>query len=269
MSTFIPSASFHLGPLTFYFYGLLITFGILMGYILAVKRARIYNIPVSEIENVFLLTIPSAIVGARLYHVILSWNYYSSDLREILNVRAGGLAIHGGIFASILVFIIYAKIRRINLLALLDLCAPSLALGQAIGRWGNFFNQELYGSPTSLPWKITIDPIHRIPGYYGYEFYHPTFLYESLLNLAVCLGLIYLARRWKLQSRGRLFFLYLIAYGIVRFGLEFIRIDEQTILGPFKFAQLTSLALIIIGSVGVYRMSRQKVLKKNQKKTIS
>ena len=262
MSPFTPQASFQIGSMTFYFYGLLITTGILLGYLLAIKRARIYGIPVSEIENLFLLTVPSAIMGARLYHVIESWEYYSTDLKQIFNVRGGGLAIHGGIFASILVFFIYSRIRKINLLALLDLCAPSLALGQAIGRWGNFFNQELYGSPTSLPWKIFIDPVHRIPGYYSSAYYHPTFLYESLLNAGICLGLLFLADKWKKKSRGRILFFYLIGYGVVRFLMECIRIDEPATIGPLKLAQAVSLLLITAGTLGIYLVSKQAGRKK-------
>ncbi|HNT30613.1 MAG TPA: prolipoprotein diacylglyceryl transferase [bacterium] len=253
MYRIIPQPSFSLGPVTIYWYGICIITAIVIGYLIALRRAKIYGIATYHLENLFILTTLAGLAGARLYHVILEWGYYSRDPAEIINLRAGGLAIHGAILGALIVLILYARKTKIPLLPICDLTAPSLALGQAIGSWGNFFTQELYGKPTDLPWKIYIEPAHRLPEYYYVNYYHPTFLYESLLSLSAALLLFIISRKLQNKSPGLIFGLYCICYGFIRFTMEMIRIDDVAVLGPFKFAQLASLVLIITGSILIWK----------------
>lgn len=254
-----PAESFSIGSLTIYWYGIFITLGILAGYLLAIYHAKIKKIKTDHIENLILLLIPLAIISARLYHVTIEWDYYQNEISQIPNIRAGGIAIHGAILGGLIAIWLYSKFKKISFLQLTDLVVPSLAIGQAIGRWGNFFNQELYGQPTDLPWAITIEAHNRMAPHLQEATYHPTFFYESILNLLNCLLLIFLTRRWKLPP-GIITAFYLINYGIIRFLMEFIRIDENNILGPLKLAHLTSLLLITAGISYIIYLYRQKKL---------
>lgn len=247
MFGFVPESSFQLGPLNIYWYGICITLGIVAGYVLAIKRSHRYQIPSGHLENLLLWVVPAAIIGARLYHVILEWDFYSQNLGQIFNLRAGGIAIHGAILGGLAAVLFYTRWKKIELLTVTDLLAPSIALGQAIGRFGNFFNQELYGRPTSVPWALEIDQENRPAKYLDEETFHPTFFYESFLNLTSLTLMLWLARTFPLRS-GAITAVYMVNYGLIRFLMEFLRIDEDPVLGPFKFAQLASLILIALGS---------------------
>jgi len=217
------------------------------------RRAPKFGIDTADIENLLILTIPSGVVGARLLHVIYEWDFYKNNLDQIINIRGGGLAIHGAILTSAIVIYAYTRWKKNQMLPLADLAVPSLALGQAIGRFGNFFNQELYGSPTDLPWKVFIEPFNRLPGYYQYEYFHPTFLYESIFSLISFWILLKLSNKWINKSPGLTFSVYLIFYGAIRYFNEFFRIDEEAIFLSFKMAQLSSLVMIAIGVLIFYR----------------
>lgn len=242
------------GPLTFKFYGLIIAAAIFCGWYLAKKRARIYKIPEKIFDDpVLLIPLALSIAGARLYHVLDLWSYYGRNLAKIVEIQNGGLGIWGGILGMLLGFLIVAKIKNLNLLTSLDLAAPSIILGQAIGRFGNYINQEGFGPPTNLPWGVFIDPENRPPQYLLYTRFHPTFFYEAALNLIFFILLLYLAS--KVKIKGQLFALYLIFYSTTRSISEFWRIDTWTVDG-LKIAYLFSLAAFIYG-VGLFWLRSQ------------
>lgn len=225
-------------------YGILISLGILFGIMVATYRARQEGLYNDVIVDMALVTIPMAIIGARAYYVIFSWDYYSQNPGQILNIRQGGLAIHGGIIFGVLVGYLFCKYKNIKFWKLADIVAPSIILGQAIGRWGNFINQEAHGGPTNLPWGIMVDGVKV----------HPTFLYESLWNFGVFIFLLFYSKKKKYN--GHIFTLYLILYSIARFFIEGLRTDSL-MFGPFRVAQLISIA-IIIGSIVIGQILRKK-----------
>lgn len=234
-----------IGPLTFHSYGLIFALSILTGYLIAKKRADLYKIPKSIFDDpILLIPLLMSIAGARLYHVFDYWNIYSTDLISVFNLSGGGLGIWGGLFGLFLGLGIVAKVRKIDLLSILDLVSPSLILGQAIGRFGNWVNQEAFGPPTSLPWGIYISPENRPFEFASSTHFHPTFFYEAILDGIFFVVLIYLSRR--LNTKGQVFAMYIILYSIGRFTVEFWRIDTWT-LGTIKVAHVLALAGIITG----------------------
>ena len=228
-------------------YGLLIALAVLIGTVLALKEAKRKGVKEETLIDMLLFAVPAAIIGARAYYVIFTWDYYSKNPSQILNIRGGGLAIHGVIIAGALVAIIFAKVRKESFWNLADIVAPSLILGQAIGRWGNFTNQEAHGGPTDLPWGIIVDGVKV----------HPTFLYESIWNLIVFAFLLWY-RRKKATVEGEIFILYLMLYSVGRFFIEGMRTDSL-MLGPFRVAQLISLTIITAG--GAYLFWKKKKIK--------
>lgn len=190
-----------------------------------------------------------AIVGARLYYVALKWNFYRHHPGEAINLRLGGLTIHGALAAGILIFYLFCRRRGYRFLAWADVVIAAVPIGQAIGRWGNWANQEAFGKPTTLPWAVTIDPAHRPPGYEQYATFHPTFLYEGILDLAIAAFLIRLVLRMPRDRRlheGDVLWCYLILYGIARLIVESMRTDSLYI-GPLKAAYWLSGLLIVAG----------------------
>ena len=216
-------------------YGILISIGFLVGAYLAIREAKKVGIDEEKLIDLLIFALPAAIIGARLYYVVFSWDYYRGNPLKIINIRGGGLAIHGGIIAAILVAIVFCKKKSINFWQIADITAPSIILGQAIGRWGNYINQEAYGTLTDLPWGIIING----------QKVHPTFLYESIWDFSVFLFLLWY-RKNKAQVKGEVFLLYVILYSIGRFLIEGLRIDSL-MLGPIRVAQLISLVLISVG----------------------
>ncbi len=227
-------------------YGVLISLGVLLGVLVALKECRRTGFKEDNLLDFLLIAIPSAIAGARAYYVIFSWNYYSQHPSEIINIRNGGLAIHGALIAGVIVGILFCRKRKINVLELLDIVIPSVALGQAIGRWGNFVNQEAYGGPTDLPWGIVVNG----------QKVHPTFLYESIMNIAICIFLIWF-RKNKKTTHGQVLSLYLILYSAVRFFVEGLRTDSLMFMG-MRVAQLVSLSAIIAGIALWMYLKKQK-----------
>lgn len=218
-------------------YGVLIASAVVIGTILALREAKRRNVDEDTIIDLLLFAIPAAIIGARLYYVAFSWDNYKNNLMEILNLRGGGLAIHGVIIAGVIVALIFCRKRNISFWIIGDIVAPSLILGQAIGRWGNYANQEAHGGPTNLPWGIMVDGVKV----------HPTFLYESIWNFGLFLFLLYYSRK-KAKVDGEVFLLYIILYSVARFFIEGLRTDSL-MLGPIRVAQLISLTAILIGSI--------------------
>ena len=234
-----------IGFLTIHLYGLIIAVSIYAGYLLAKRRSSLYRIPRKIFDDpILLLPLVLAIVGARLYHVLDYWLVYSQRPIEILYIANGGLGIWGAITGAVLGFWFVAKVRNLNFLSVLDLTAPSLLLGQAIGRLGNYINQEGFGPPTQIPWRVYISPDHRPIIYQNFTHFHPTFFYEAIADLIFFVIIISLASRFK--KRGQVFALYLMLYSIGRFIVEFWRIDTATI-GTLKVAHVLSVLIFTIG----------------------
>ncbi|WP_013320733.1 prolipoprotein diacylglyceryl transferase [Gloeothece verrucosa] len=253
---------FEIGPIAVRWYGFLIASAVLIGVTLSQYLAKRRNINPDLIGDVAIWVIISAIVGARIYYVLFQWREYAGHPGDMIAIWKGGIAIHGAIIGGTLAAAIFSRLNKISLWQLTDVFVPSLALGQAIGRWGNFFNSEAFGRPTDLPWKLFIPPSRRPPEYLQYDYFHPTFLYESLWNLLVFAGLIYLFF-WGLRHRdrfkvGTLTLIYLIAYSLGRFWIEGLRTDSL-MLGPLRIAQVVSLVGIMAGITGLiwlYRLKR-------------
>ncbi len=245
-----PGAGFPLGPLQVRWYGLLITLAVVVGMFLSQKLARLRKLDPKLIEDLVIWLVIGAIPGARLYYVLFQWSYYSSRPAEIVAIWQGGIAIHGAIMGGALAALIFSRLKKCSFWQLADVVAPSLILGQAIGRWGNFFNSEAFGRPTALPWKLFIPLANRPRGLQSEAFYHPTFLYESLWNLAVFGLLMYLFVRFPKLKRGTIFLTYAVAYSLGRFWVEALRMDSL-MLGPLRIAQVISLVGIALGLVGL------------------
>ncbi len=227
-------------------YGVLISTGVLIGVLIALKEAKRTGFKEDDLIDFLLYAIPAGIVGARGYYVIFSWDFYSQNLSQIINIRNGGLAIHGAVIAGVITAILFCKIRKINVLELIDLVIPSLILGQAIGRWGNFVNQEAHGGPTDLPWGIMVNG----------QKVHPTFLYESIFNFLIFIFLIWF-RKHRKASDGQVFGLYLILYSTVRFFVEGLRTDSLMFMG-MRVAQLVSISSIIVGAALLLYVKKKK-----------
>ncbi|CCO07985.1 prolipoprotein diacylglyceryl transferase [Desulforamulus hydrothermalis] len=232
------------GPISIRWYGLLMMAAVLLGTWLALREARRRGIKEDHIIDLVLIGAPISWLGARLYYVIMEWDYYSRNLWEIPQLWHGGLAIHGGLLTAILFGYMFCRLRGLRFRLMADITAPSFPLGQAIGRWGNFFNQEAYGYPTDLPWAMYIAGAYR----------HPTFLYESLWNLLVFV--ILMVRRRK-QAAGQLFMLYLGLYSLGRFFIEGFRTDSL-MLGPLRAAQVLSILLTAAAVIGYVYLGRRQ-----------
>jgi phosphatidylglycerol:prolipoprotein diacylglycerol transferase len=242
---------FNIGPIRVHFYGIIIMLGALAAAWLSDKEARRRGLNPEVIWDCLAWLLIGGIVGARIWHIltpppsmvlegITTWYYLTHPL-DILMVWKGGLGIPGAVIGGAIALYIYTRAHKLIFLQWVDVAAPGLVLAQAMGRWGNFINQEVYGAPTNLPWAVHIDMAHRLPGYAEYATYHPLFLYESILNLINMGVLLWLGRRFgeKLKN-GDIFLFYLVFYPTYRFFLEFLRLDasqlgnlnaNQTIMG--------------------------------------
>ena len=238
-----------LGVIKIYWYSAMIFLGLLIGGWLILKEAERFNISEDFIVNLFFFTIPIAVIGARLYYVLFNWDYYSVNMSEIFMIWEGGLAIHGGMLFGLLWIIFYTKKYKVNTFRILDMIVIGLIIGQAIGRWGNFFNGEAHGTATTLEYLQSLHiPEFIINGMnIGGTYYLPTFLYESIWCL---LGFIILLviRRLKYIKIGQTTAVYLIWYGIGRFIIEGMRTDSLMI-GNFRQAQIISIIMVILGIV--------------------
>ena len=239
-----------IGPLTLRWYGLLMAGAMALGLWLAHRDALRRGIDPEPLLKASELALLGGLVGARLYYVLFSLDYYAQFPAKIFAVWEGGLAIHGGVIGGMLVGGGYAWSRRLPLRTYLDIAAPSLAIGQAIGRWGNFFNEEAFGTPTGLPWKLYISPAHRPLGYAQLEFFHPTFLYESAWDAFVFVLLVAVFRRRLARAPGALFLTYLGLYSLGRFFTEALRTDAL-MLGPIRIAQVVSVLGVLAALCGV------------------
>lgn len=239
-----PFDDFHIGPLSVHLYGLAIAVGVVAAVKFAQHRWRTKAGDPADISAIATWAVPAGLVGARLYHVITDPELFRGRWMHVFAVWEGGLGIPGGIAAGVLGGAIVARRRHLPIGDLFDVVAPALPLAQAIGRWGNWFNQELFGRPTSLPWGLHIDVAHRPAGFEQVATYHPTFLYEMLWNLALVGVLLLLERRVRLRA-GRLFAAYVGGYALGRLWVEALRIDHANHLLGLRVNGWISLLAIV------------------------
>ena len=257
----INPVAFHLGPIPVRWYGILIVSGILIAYYVGQKEAVKRGLPEEFLADLLLWAVPISILCARIYYVAMRWDYYSQYPGKMIEIWNGGIAIHGALFGAFATAYIFTRIRGVSFLRVADIAAPSILIGQIIGRWGNFMNQEAYGGPVSrtflenlyLPdWIINQMYIEELGTYV-----HPTFLYESIWNF---IGLLILLVLRKVNlNRGEIFFSYLIWYSIGRYYIEGLRTDSLYLIGDIRSAQVVSIIGIIIGlGAIIYRRIKVK-----------
>lgn len=261
----IDRIAFEIGPFTVYWYGIIIAFGVFLGFYLASKEAKRLGLDENIFADLLVWAIPISIISARIYYVLFKWSYFSQNPGQIFAIWEGGIAIHGALIGATITGIVFAKKRGISFWKLADIAAPSIILGQAIGRWGNFMNQEAHGGPVtrsfleslSLP-EFIIDQM-----FINGQYYHPTFLYESVWNILGFIILI-LLRRVNLRQ-GELFLSYIIWYSIGRFVIEGMRTDSLMLTETLRGAQFISILLIIFGLVMIFYRRKMVLVNKNKK----
>jgi phosphatidylglycerol---prolipoprotein diacylglyceryl transferase len=261
------------GFIRIYWYGMFIVIGILCGIFITFKLAEYYNLNKEALVDFAFWLIITGVVGARIYHVLLEYDFYLKNPLNIFKIWNGGLAIHGAIIGGVLTIWYLTKKYKLNFWLLGAIIVPAMSLAQAIGRWGNYFNQELFGKPTNLPWGIPISIDNRNLEFYNSQYFHPTFLYESIGDLIIFLILIllhYLVIKKKIFkdlpnfSYQLIFFSYLILYSLLRFITEFIRIDSSYVFFGLRWPQIVSM-LVVIFSVGYMFKINKKTLLINNK----
>jgi prolipoprotein diacylglyceryl transferase len=264
------SGTFDLGPLHIHAYGLMIALGVVAGVWLMGRRFEQRGIGSKDDANAIAMWgVIGGVIGARLYHVATDWSKFSNHLADIPKIWQGGLGIPGGLLLGTFFGVWAIRRRGLPVAVALDCAAPAIPLAQSIGRWGNWWNQELFGGPTKLPWALRIDSAHvpkfinsvtskEEPVYPGVSTFHPTFLYESLANLALCLALVALSRKVKLRM-GHLMASYVIGYGIIRFLVEGLRIDTAHHVRGLRWNQWVALIAIVGAGLYIAISSRREV----------
>lgn len=244
-----------LGALEIYWYGLFMVLAIVTALLVSFHLTKRYQLDKDLIFDLSFWLIIGGLIGARLYEILLMLPFYLADPWQAIRIWEGGLAIHGGILAGLVIIYIFSRRHHLGFWKLGSVLAPGVALGQAIGRWGNYFNQELFGLPTNLPWGIPINPINRPIEFISETHFHPTFLYESF-GLLLIFAVLYYAnyRAARLEKIGPRFYLwsvcsYVILYSLLRFSLEYIRIDETPIFLGWRWPQIASLIMIAGSSI--------------------
>ena len=251
-----PDNAIGIGPVQFRAYGLAIAVGALLAVEIARRRWAARGGEPEAIVDIAKWAIPSGLIGARLYHVLTDWHRFDDRPWEALFLWQGGLGIPGGLVAGVIAGVVVARRRGLPVAELLDVVAPAIPVAQAVGRLGNWFNQELYGRPTDLPWGLEIDPEHRPPEHLLAETFHPTFLYEASWNLALAALLVLAGRRLRLRP-GQLFVGYVIGYATGRLWVEALRIDEATTIAGLRVNTVVSACTIGVALVVLVLRSRQ------------
>lgn len=245
--------AFKIGNLQIYYYGLCLAMaavcGFLLSYVIAKKDYKDFDTDI--LFDTASISIFSGIIFARLYYCLLNFNYYSNHIYEIFDFRQGGLSIHGALLGGIIVTTIYCQIKKYPTLKIADIMSYGLIFAQAIGRWGNFFNSEAYGFPSHHIIAQFIPESARISGYEFYKYFHPTFLYESILDILVLLILYFIVRNDEYKFDGYIFAFYLILYSIIRFFVEALRLDSIVNVGALHVPQFVSLVIIFIASAAI------------------
>ena len=251
------------GPLVIRWYGLLIALAVLLGLWISTKLAKARGLDGGLIADLLPLLVLAAVVGARVYYVSFEWRQYQINWLEALEIWKGGIAIHGALIGGTLAMLVFCRWRRLSFWTLMDVLLPSVVLGQAIGRWGNFFNSEAFGLPTNLPWKLWIPAANRPAQFIDQSWFHPTFLYESLWDLGLFVVLIVLFNRKRagstepLLKTGAISCIYAIGYSLGRLWIEGLRLDPLCLWGSLiegnclRIAQLVSLLLALLGAAGL------------------
>jgi len=239
------SGSIHLGPLQLRAYGLMIALGVIAAGWLAGRRIvqRKWGTR-DQMNSILIWSVVAGVIGSRIYHVITDWSRYKNDLGDIPKAWQGGLGIPGGLIAGIIVGIWVAKRHGISARRIATIAAPAIPLAQAIGRWGNYWNQELFGRPTTLPWALRIDEEHLPSGFEVGTTFHPTFLYESVGNLVICALLLLIDRRVRVRT-GWLMAFYLMGYSALRFFTESLRIDRANEIGGLRVNAWMSIIVFV------------------------
>lgn len=238
----ISNVAFKIGDKEIYWYGIIIAAALAVCYISGYIRAKKKNINPEIVTDIVLYSTPVAIIFARLYYVIFSLDYYIKYPQKIFAINEGGIAIYGAVLGAVLTAFIYCKVKKLDTLQIFDLCIPFVALGQAIGRWGNFFNKEAFGTVTDSFFRMAIYQNNKLIEV------HPTFLYESVCNLIIFSFLIYIDNRKK--RNGETFFSYFIFYGFIRFFIEGLRTDSLYLYN-IRISQLVAVITLIIGVVAI------------------
>lgn len=238
-----PINGFDLGPLRLTFYGVLIAIGVAVAWQVTERRFVSRDGDAEVLSRILGRVVIFGFLGARLAYVSTHLSRFEDEWWKVLAIWEGGLALYGGLTAGAITLYVYSRRWNADIPDLLDSVAPAVPFAQSIGRWGNYFNQELFGTPTDLPWGLEIDPAHRPVAYPDAETFHPTFLYESLWNLGLGFLIIWLGRRYP-QLRGRLIGVYFLGYGLIRFLMELIRTDTT-----FRFLGLSRNGWVSIGAM--------------------
>ena len=261
-----PDIAFNLLGFDVYWYGITMALAILIAFIAANnlfngQQAYMRRDIVFEYAPIIIVM---GILGARLYYCALSFDYYIAHPIEILDIREGGLSIHGAIIGGVLSIIMMAKHYKVPLLRLLDPMACATILGQAIGRWGNYFNSEAYGVPIlSQKWGVFIPEAKRLAQYANYNCFHPTFLYESIADLIAFFILMHVMKNYAQKRYGFTFFLYLVLYSIIRIFIESLRVDSALDVGGFHFAGIVSVILFVVGIIGLVSVRKEKLFRED------
>lgn len=248
--------AFSIGSVSVYYYGIIMAVSLFVGVFVArVMAGKFYpEINPETIYDISPYVIISAILGARIYYCLMSYNYYAQNPFEILKLWHGGISIHGAIIGGLIGGVAYAKKHKLPILKLCDIFSYGLVLGQAIGRWGNFFNSEAFGRPAQNFLKLYI-PIYKRPlEYLQYNYFHPTFLYESILDVCIFLILFFVIRKFTKNNDGVVFFSYLILYSIVRIIIEQVRIDSVLNVLGIPIAQIVSVIIILISTIFIIKI---------------
>ena len=256
----IPSPSrsvIDIGPLTVHAYGICIALGVVVAVWFGSRRWQSWGGDASDVPAIATWAVPAGVVGARLYHLATDWRSYRGRWSDMLKIGQGGLGIWGGVALGALAGVVVARRRGLSIGRGLDMAAPAIPLAQAIGRWGNWWNQELFGRPTSLPWAVEIDPAHRPAQYAAETTFHPTFLYESLWNLFAVAVVLIVEKRTRGRLRpGRLFAVYVATYTFGRFFIERVRIDRASHVGGLRINEVVAL-IVFAGAVAVLLAGRR------------
>jgi prolipoprotein diacylglyceryl transferase len=250
------SSSIHIGPLELRAYGLAIGIGVIVAMAVARRRWAARGGDPDDVSRLATWAVVAGLVGARAYHVLTDYHRFQGHWLDAVKVWEGGLGIPGGLLAGVATGVVLARRRGLPAAQLLDVVAPAIPIAQAIGRLGNWFNQELFGRPTGLPWGLRIDPEHRPHGYEQVAAFHPTFLYEALWNLALAAALVIYERRRPGGRPGWLFALYVGGYGLGRLWVEALRIDDATRIAGVRVNIWVSLVAIAAASAVLVRLRR-------------
>ena len=257
-----PANGIHVGPLELHAYGLMIALGVIVAAGWADRRYERAGGSPRQITALATWAVPAGVIGARAYHVITDYELYTHHVLRMFAIWDGGLGIPGGVVGGVLAAYLVARRRHIPFAPVLDAVAPALPLAQAIGRWGNWFNQELFGRPSTLPWAVRIDPSNRPAGFEQFATFQPTFLYESLWNLAV-VGLVLIVERRRRLRPGRLFAVYVAGYATGRFAVERLRIDFAHTIAGLRVNEWTSLIAFTIAMTTLF-VGRHEDMRSNE-----